>query len=273
MLNGIAGYAGLGKSTVTLDLAARVSSGHMMPDGERINDPEPVLIVSAEDHRAAVIVPRLRVAGADMELVHIMNLDTSPFHLAMTGEIEATILQLGISLVFIDPVTAFIAGTDSYKDAEWRQLLAPLTQVAERTRAAIVLVTHLKKGHERTALHKIAGSIGIGAALRVISLVDRMPEGGPDDRVFVPLKSNLSKLPTGWEFRLVNANDGSGVARVEWGYSTLLTADALFLDNKPPAGPGGDNWEGYETMVPAAVPRVKEPASQLDLGEETSRED
>src|SRR5262249_31733160 len=62
------GDAGLGKSTLLLDLAARVSTGAEMPDGT----PGPragVVVVSAEDGLGDTIRPRLEAAGADLRRV------------------------------------------------------------------------------------------------------------------------------------------------------------------------------------------------------------
>jgi hypothetical protein len=67
----IDGDPGLGKSVLTVDLAARVSRGYPMPDGEPGEDREPagVLILSAEDGLEDTIVPRLVAAGADLSRI------------------------------------------------------------------------------------------------------------------------------------------------------------------------------------------------------------
>ena len=43
------GDPGTGKSFITMDLAARVSRGDVMPGGRYKGDPEPVLVCNAED--------------------------------------------------------------------------------------------------------------------------------------------------------------------------------------------------------------------------------
>jgi len=48
-------------------------------------------------------------------------------------------------LVVIDPLMAFLSEkTDSYKDQDVRRALAPLAALAERTRAATLIVRHLR---------------------------------------------------------------------------------------------------------------------------------
>ena len=58
------GDPGVGKSTVSLDIAARISTGSPMPDGIRRRKGT-VLVLSAEDGLADTIRPRLDAAEAD----------------------------------------------------------------------------------------------------------------------------------------------------------------------------------------------------------------
>src|SRR5215216_346366 len=62
------GDPGLGKSVLTLDVAARVSAGMELPDGGRC-EPAGVVLLSAEDGLADTIRPRLDAAGADTERI------------------------------------------------------------------------------------------------------------------------------------------------------------------------------------------------------------
>jgi hypothetical protein len=65
----VTGGPDLGKSTLLLDIAARVSSGGRWPDGRRCRK-RAVLIASAEDDFADTVVPRLKAAGADLGLCY-----------------------------------------------------------------------------------------------------------------------------------------------------------------------------------------------------------
>src|SRR4051812_2969179 len=60
------GRPGLGKSAMTLDVAARVSRGASMPDGTPGVRPANVILVTAEDDWADTVVPRLMAANADL---------------------------------------------------------------------------------------------------------------------------------------------------------------------------------------------------------------
>ncbi len=66
----LVGEGGKGKSTELYRLAAGWSLGTL--PGDFYGRPVAVAIASAEDHRAAVIVPRLMAAGADLTRVHFV---------------------------------------------------------------------------------------------------------------------------------------------------------------------------------------------------------
>src|SRR5437763_160146 len=63
------GDPGQGKSLLTLDLAARLTTGREWPDGYRSGEPANVLVLSGEDNMNDTVVPRLRAAGADLDRV------------------------------------------------------------------------------------------------------------------------------------------------------------------------------------------------------------
>src|ERR687893_1945254 len=67
------GDPGLGKSALTLDLAARVSAGLELPDGGR-SGPAGVVLLSAEDGLEDTIRPRLDAAGADTERIVALSM-------------------------------------------------------------------------------------------------------------------------------------------------------------------------------------------------------
>src|SRR6185312_9385094 len=69
------GDPGLGKSLITLDLIARLTTGRGMPDEpgaslrELSGDPHGAVLLSAEDGLGDTIAPRLLAAGGDPERV------------------------------------------------------------------------------------------------------------------------------------------------------------------------------------------------------------
>jgi hypothetical protein len=138
----ISGDPGLGKSTLLLDLAARVSTGTPMPDGAPVESGG-VVILSAEDGEADTIVPRLIAAGADLARINILRgVRTErgvadvilPDHLPALRE---AVEDVEASLVIVDPFSAYLPGeVNSWRDADVRRALRPLSTFAESLGAA-----------------------------------------------------------------------------------------------------------------------------------------
>jgi putative DNA primase/helicase len=212
-LSVMAGDPGLGKSYLSLRMAATVSTGAMWPDGGRATRGT-VLILSAEDDAADTIRPRLDGMGADVARIFMVDTVQDAdselgrfFSLRQDVDVlREAIEDAGADLVLIDPLNAYLAGVDSHKAAEVRGALSPLAAVAADTGAAVVCVHHLNKGSSANALYRASGSLDFIAAARVVHGVAADPDD-PERRLFVPLKCNLSTMPAGIGFRV----DDSGV--------------------------------------------------------------
>jgi len=221
------GLPGAGKSTVTCDLAARVSRGQRFP-GDAFGRPAGgVIFVAAEDGIADTVVPRLLAAGADLARCHVWRSDRMPALPDDAGEIEAAVLAHHARLLVCDPVSALFArDLSSNSDADVRRALTPLAAMAERHGVCVVLLRHLNKRAGGSALDRGGGSIGIAALARTVLLLGR-DEQDPDGRVLAAVKSNLSRTPQSLRARMV---DVDGVARIEWGDVCATTADDLVAD-------------------------------------------
>src|ERR1043166_3285913 len=156
------GPPGLGKSSFTLDLAARLSRGEGLPGDPPLERAATVLL-TAEDGLGDTVRPRLEAAGADCSLVHAIEAFVRP-----DGEladlvlpdvetmlmIEQQIEEVGARLVIIDVLAAYLSNTiDSYKDQHIRGVLRPLAALAERTNTALVVVRHLRKAGGGRAIY------------------------------------------------------------------------------------------------------------------------
>src|SRR5262245_64740261 len=69
----IAGEAGLGKSQLSIAMAAAVTTGGEWPCGEGRAPEGNVIILSSEDSAEDTVVPRLMAAGADRERVELAS--------------------------------------------------------------------------------------------------------------------------------------------------------------------------------------------------------
>lgn len=142
------------KSSLTLDLAARLSTGRPMPFASESADPAKVLLLVAEDSIEKTLPRRLEAAGADLAKVAVVNQAmTLPQDLDM---LRAAIVQTGANLVVLDPLVVFL-GVSNTRDQSVRQALTPVVQLAGHTNAAIVGIRHLVKtgGRHRLGLEDL----------------------------------------------------------------------------------------------------------------------
>lgn len=225
---------GLGKSLLTLDGAARVTTGALWPYGRGAAPLGSVVILSAEDAVADTIRPRLDAAGGDARRVHVVQAIRTgdrerPFDLTTDiAALESLIRQIeDVVFISVDPLNAYLGRTDSHRDASMRGVLMPLAAMAERTDVAVVAVIHLNKATKETArkaIYRTTGSIALPAAARMAFIVAEHPED-PARRVLVHQKNNLAPAPPTLGFRIVATE--AEVPRVEWESAPVagLTAD------------------------------------------------
>ena len=134
MITMFAGDPKLGKSFVTLAMAAAVSRGLPLPMGDLPNQPGSTILMSAEDDPARTIVRRLITAGADLNKIHVLESvflangsEALPSLRADIDAITAAASRLGdCRLIVVDPVSAYLKGVDDNRNAALRGVLTPL---------------------------------------------------------------------------------------------------------------------------------------------------
>jgi len=228
------GDPGLGKTTVLLDIGARLTTHTPMPDGtvSDLDGPAGVVILTAEDGLADTIRPRLDAAGADVSRVVALEClvngdEERSLSLTDLTAIEAAVRAVDAKLVIIDPLMAFLSSeTNSYRDQDMRRILAPLARLAERLECAIVVIRHLSKGGGANAVYRGGGSIGIIGAARCGLLVASDPDDATGARRIIAVtKSNLAAMPSALAYTLQPAVNGT--ASVAWEGATAHTAKQL----------------------------------------------
>jgi len=219
----LVGRPGCGKSLVTCDLAARISTHTHWPDPGFDRAPlGDTLLICAEDDPADTIRPRLDAAGADCQRVHLLkaakiievdgNERSVAFDLSNVDLIRDALDRLPeCKLVVIDPIGSYLGGqVDAHRDNEVRSVLAPLAALATERGVAVVLVCHTRKALASFADDMALGSRAfVGLARSVLHLM-----ADPDDekrKLLLPGKCNLSAPPPGLAFRIVG-----DPGRLEW---------------------------------------------------------
>ena len=233
----IAGDPGLGKSQVSLFLASIVSTGGTFP-GEAKADQGRVILFSAEDDAEDTINPRLQACEADQTRVHIFSTVKRKgkdqfFDLSEDIDLLEKSLQgmKDVSLIVVDPITAFLGATDSHVNAEVRALLSKLSKIASAHRIAIVVVTHLNKSTGGSAMNKITGSLAFVAAARAAYMVIK-DENDESRRLFLPVKNNLAEDKSGYAFSIESVQLGDiKTSRVTWEKDSVQTSVNEALHN------------------------------------------
>jgi hypothetical protein len=208
----LAGDPRLGKSTLIVDIIARISRGMTLPLSEKRAITGTCLIASAEDSEDDTIIPRLISAGANLRKVGIIPTSriengelkflTFPRDL---GILSKLIIEKGSRILVIDPLNSFLEkGTDSHKDQDIRRILHPIESIAHDTGCAIVVLAHFnKRSEEVNSLYRVGGSIGLTAAARSVLGVTKTNEG---KRILYSIKSNLSVTPIALEYEIKSVN-------------------------------------------------------------------
>ena len=209
MLAVIGGQPGLGKSQISINLAAGVTTGKGLPGTGVFSNLGSVIILANEDDAARTIRPRLDAAGADISKVHIVEgvaregADVDMFQLdSDIADLRDRTLQLGdVRLIIIDPPSAYL-GTkvDSYKDSDVRRVLMPLSILANETGAMILLIVHLNKRTDGGAQQRFSGSTAWTAAPRVGFMVAEDPL--TKQRFMLPVKNNIGDDRLGYQYHI-----------------------------------------------------------------------
>jgi hypothetical protein len=224
------GDPGLGKSLLTLDLCARLSTNRPAPDGSPMPGPANSLVLNAEDGPADTTHARLVANGADMRRVFVADPDDElPRLPSQAALLEQAIVQAEARLVVLDPLPAFLDPTvNMANELSVRRALEPLRQIAAKQNCVPLLVRNLNKNEGRNAAYRGAGSIAFLGMCRSGWLVAPDPHE-PRRRVLAQLKNNLAapQPSLGYE---IHGPDG-GTPSVSWLDACAWTARELLKDS------------------------------------------
>lgn len=226
----LGGAPGTGKTTISMALAAAVTTGGHWPDGTR-SPVGNVVIWSGEDDPADTLVPRLILSGASMDRIYFVadvreGNERRAFDPARDMEpLQHKLTEIGdVRLLVVDPIVSAITG-DSHKNAEVRRALQPLVDLAAGMRCAFVGITHFSKGTGgRDPVERITGSLAFGALARVVLVAakhQKDDEDGHTRRIFLRAKSNIGPDDGGVEYELqqneLTDHPGLCSSSVVWG--------------------------------------------------------
>jgi hypothetical protein len=258
----LVGRPGEGKSFVTIDAAARVTTGTPWPDDGHCPQGS-VILISAEDDPADTIRPRLDAHYADVRRVHLLSAvrrvdDEGHYErmitLADVDAIEAALVKLpDCKLIVVDPIGSFLGGgTDAHRDNEVRGVLAPITKLAEKHGPAVLVVAHRRKSAGNTADDLALGSRAFTGIARAVWHLTRDADNKAR-RLLLPGKNNLAREGDGLAFSIIGEP-----ARIAWERDPVamsaddaLAAESQAREQKP--GPDAEAHDAASTWLAAAL--------------------
>lgn len=274
------GEEGIGKGNLTAWQAARITRGEL--DGDLKGKPRTVVFIGDEDSWDHIWTPRLHAAGADLSRLFVVEAGTKGGVMDVKADAEALrdyVEAEDVALVYFDQLLDNLGYTDSWKDKEVRDALAPIRRVAQETDVAVLASMHPNK-RGGSFRDRISGTPAFNALSRSSLLVARHPED--ETRVaVVRAKGNYSVEPPAVEFRIEEHQLAVGgrtitTSRITDVRETALT-QADVLDGRSTSGQASIAAEARQLlseMFPAgAEPRpAKDVLGQMDAEGFTKRQ-
>lgn len=190
----VQGDPGDGKTTLILNIAAKLSKGEGLEDAMNLTEPINIIYQTAEDGLADTVKPRLEKAGADCERIVVID-----------ERLEEAIIQTRARMLILDPIQAYLGGgMDMNRANEARDMTKRLGVLAEKYKCAIILIGHMNKASGNKAAYRGMGSIDFFAVARSVLLVGRV-EGEPNVRAVVQIKNNLAQFGHPKAFELMES--------------------------------------------------------------------
>ena len=265
----VIGQGGVSKGMLTLDYAARMTRGDLMPgEAESESDgPMDVILIAPEDDPNESVAGRLSGAGAVLDRVHNLTVfpDGHPFSVpADIPHIATAIAQIEnpeltplpqdgkprtVGMVILDPLLA-LAQNDLRTRGQARPVMEALEQVARANHLAILLT------HHTNANGQAASSRAIIETSRNVITLSRIPKSPDNDpaRIMTVSKTNIGMTGACLRYELAGTIEEPNVI---WACELPAEQDSR-----------GYEVQGYDaappdvTGSPEPVPQSEQPAGR-----------
>lgn len=186
----LAGAPGRGKSSIAVQLMARLTKGEL--EGDLYGKPANVLYLSDEDSEA-MIAKRLIAADADMSKVFTLDMmDGFGYTYAPTfpnniDKLRMVIEHYNIKAVVLDSLSGFTgADVNSYNDDKSvRTMLGPLKKLGIENNCIFIGLMHFNKDTRgKDPLSNISGSGGFTRFARGVLVVDKNDHEDQEDNMY-----------------------------------------------------------------------------------------
>lgn len=270
MITIMEGDPGVGKSFLAMQLAAQISIGGELPEGQKL-DRGRVLYLSAEDDAAYTIRPRIDAMGGDPSRIRVqgdfLSLDEKGLN-ALMREVR----RKPPDLLILDPLFAYVpSGQDMYKPNVIRQLLSFLKDIAETGDTAVLIVRHLTKAKHDKAIYRGGGSMDVIGAARSAFLVCEHPNDS-STKLVVHIKHNIAKRGQTQSYEIYSEDEG--MATLNWLGPSDITIDDLISSEGGTAKMSALDeaiqfLRAFLKNGPEASTKVEKEAAARDISEKT----
>ena len=234
------GPPGIGKSSTTDDLCAKLSRGEL-------GNPAKSVIMSAEDDPADTLVPRLMGMGANLDLIEMCNQTTViegdneyEISVALDSDLSELVKMVKfdpeIKLLVIDPISNYLGKANMNREQEVRAVLMPLVLMASEYNVAVILVGHFNKMKDGDAITRQGGATALTGVPRVVWNFTKSSETEGECLMSSPKNAHLKSLRYKIVSKMVPLGDGkvADVGVVEWlGEIDISAEDVLTELNAP----------------------------------------
>jgi len=257
----LAGREGLGKSTIACHWCARETrSGNH------------ILYLHSEDSREHTVAPRLKAAGADMDKVLFVDVETETTDEGSvvlpldTDRVSDLIAGYGVTFVVLDAATSAMSSTLSGKDdRQVRQYLEPLSRLAAKHNAVFLGLVHFGKRDSADSGKLILGSIAWSQVARSVLSVASMGKD-TDKLIMSNTKGNLAPRTRSMELHITSVpvlieGQTTEIGTVEWLGETEASAEDFLAGEDADDAVDVDSWlAGYLRAGPRKATDVYQAA-------------
>lgn len=222
----IQGDPGEGKTTMVLQIIAKLTKGEAVLPEEDMEKREPmtVLYQTAEDGLGDTIKPRLLSAGADCSKVIVID-DREKALTMMDERLEEAIIRTKARLVVLDPIQGYLgAEVDMNRANEIRPVMKRIAVLAGKYHCAIILIGHMNKCSGGKSSYRGLGSIDFQAAARSVLVVGRVKDD-EEIRVACHVKSSLAPEGMPIAFRMDREKGFEWIGEYDISVDELLSGE------------------------------------------------
>lgn len=232
MISILGGVSAAGKTSLALDVCARLTRGAAFAPDTPPQPPATVLYLTAENDPNKVLRPRAEAMGADLDRLYFQ--DGASYSMG-DEELAALCRVYRPALLVFDPIQSYLGqGVQMNRAEQVRPLLDHLGALAKELDMAVLLISHMSKPGPGvcSALDRLLGSSDFRNAARSILIAGRDPEH-PEVRVVAHAKNSLGQPGESQRYRICPQGT------VAYDGPCTLTADAIIREAGTPATGNG----------------------------------